>query len=192
VLAYVLTERYRCPEKLCEFTLSGEHSSDGKPFRYVDSVVSHRRTFSRIHGQRPVVSLVDLAHAITTDCGRPHLPFDPNEIIEDLRLERYVDAWGSKLSARSVLRRLYYVLRPFMSFSMRGQIQRLYTRTKREQTFPHWPVDTTVEDLCQRFLLIFMEAAGLDEIPFIWFWPRRARGCVMMAHDVETEAGRDA
>jgi hypothetical protein len=37
-----------------------------------------------------------------------------------------------------------------------------------------------------------MEAKGVDRVPFVWFWPNGARGCLMMTHDVETETGRDS
>jgi len=36
-----------------------------------------------------------------------------------------------------------------------------------------------------------MEAKGVQRVPFIWFWPEGARGCLVMTHDVETAAGRD-
>jgi hypothetical protein len=35
-----------------------------------------------------------------------------------------------------------------------------------------------------------MDAKKIDEIPFVWFWPNGAQGCVIMTHDVETEMGR--
>jgi hypothetical protein len=52
-------------------------------------------------------------------------------------------------------------------------------------------VDTTVEDICEKVMLLSMAALGVDRIPFVWFWPNGVRGCVLMTHDVETEAGRD-
>jgi hypothetical protein len=40
-------------------------------------------------------------------------------------------------------------------------------------------------------MVLSMQAKGVDRVPFVWFWPDRARGCVTMTHDVETAAGRD-
>jgi len=74
---------------------------------------------------------------------------------------------------------------------VRKQIQKFYGRNWRELSFPRWPVDTTVENICEELLLMSMEAKGVDRVPFVWFWPNGARGCVLMTHDVETEAGRD-
>jgi hypothetical protein len=48
-----------------------------------------------------------------------------------------------------------------------------------------------VENVCESVLLLAMQAAGLECLPFIWFWPDAARGAVMMTHDVETELGRN-
>ncbi|HET8925053.1 MAG TPA: hypothetical protein VFN26_18880 [Candidatus Acidoferrum sp.] len=52
-------------------------------------------------------------------------------------------------------------------------------------------MDTTVEDVCETLLLMSMEAKGVERVPFVWFWPDGASGCVAMTHDVETTAGRD-
>jgi len=35
-----------------------------------------------------------------------------------------------------------------------------------------------------------MKAQGVDRVPFIWFWPDGAQGCITMTHDVETERGK--
>jgi hypothetical protein len=57
--------------------------------------------------------------------------------------------------------------------------------------FPQWPVDTTVENICERLLLLTLQANPTERIPFVWFWPEGARGCISMTHDVETAEGRD-
>jgi len=116
------------------------------------------------------------------------LPFNPTEVIDNFRLERYP---GSELSrSLNFLKRAYYSLRPPVRL-LRKQIQRLYARSRQHGPFPAWPVDTSVEELCEAVLLSAMERSGLDAIPFVWFWPRSASACVVMTHDVETEAGRD-
>jgi len=53
------------------------------------------------------------------------------------------------------------------------------------------PVDHTVNILLRRLLALGMKAQGLQELPFIWFWPDGAQGCALMTHDVETRSGRD-
>ena len=56
-------------------------------------------------------------------------------------------------------------------------------------SFPHWPVDLTVDTLMKRLLGLAMGGSG--EVPFIWFWPEGRKSCVTLTHDVETAAGRD-
>ncbi len=36
-----------------------------------------------------------------------------------------------------------------------------------------------------------MEVAGVEKLPFIWFWPNGARNCLLLTHDIETSKGRD-
>jgi hypothetical protein len=116
------------------------------------------------------------------------LPFDPEEVIDNLRRERYAisDSW-----IRCLAKDAYYALRPVLSAGIRRWIQRIQLGNWSKQAFPRWPVDTTVEDLCEKLLLLCMESLGIERIPFVWFWPDGARCCVLMTHDVETETGRD-
>jgi hypothetical protein len=120
--------------------------------------------------------------------GELGLPFDPTEIIENLRLERYNAC--AEHGIQNVLKGIYYYLRPLMNLKLRAQIQQFRARHWQKAVFPHWPVDTTVENICEKLLLLSMEAKGVEQVPFVWFWPNGARGCVTMTHDVETEAGR--
>jgi hypothetical protein len=126
---------------------------------------------------------------VAVDKGRLRLPFDPSEIIDNLRLERYANTSGG---LQGVLRKLYYLIRPLTTPSLRKQIQQLHARNWAQRHFPHWPVDTTVEDFCEKLMLLSLEAKGIERVPFIWFWPDGARGCLTMTHDVETESGRDS
>jgi hypothetical protein len=133
--------------------------------------------------------IVDLLPGVRTQGKHLVLPFDSNEVIENLRLERYPT---SQLGTyETVLKRIYYRLRPLTSRWLRKRIQRLRAVNWRKEEFPNWPVDTTVESICESLLLLALRADGIVRIPFIWFWPDGAHGCVSMTHDVEAEAGRD-
>jgi hypothetical protein len=104
-------------------------------------------------------------------------------------LERYP---GCRFGGyQSILKRIYYLFRPLTNQWLRGRLQKFRAHNWRELQFPHWPVDTTVEQICENLLLSSLEAKGTGSIPFVWFWPRGAQGCVMMTHDVEAEAGRN-
>ncbi len=121
------------------------------------------------------------------------LPFDFDEVINNLRLEHYrpsADASKKSLS-RELVRRSYYFFRAVFPVFVRRQMQKIYFRDWKNLPFPSWPVDFTVDDLHRELLRLSMEKLGIEKVPFIWFWPNGAPNCVIMTHDVETAAGRD-
>ncbi len=179
MLSETMRARYRCPEEFCEFALSGALSSDEGYFR------SGAR-LSRVDS-----FLENALKSAAADNGQVTLPFSPTEIIDNLRLERYAHSDAIRNGPQNWLRKMYYQLRPFLTPPTRKRVQRFHARNWRKLSFPHWPVDTTVEDICDKLLLLSMEAKGVDRVPFVWFWPNGARGCAVMTHDVETAAGRD-
>jgi peptidoglycan/xylan/chitin deacetylase (PgdA/CDA1 family) len=126
--------------------------------------------------------------------GSVELPFDPSEVIDDLRFERYVGAVNSGVSyisnSKSMSRRLYYALRPLFPVAFRRILQRFALQNWSTIPFPNWPVDTTVEDLIRRVWLLALKASGEEQMPFIWYWPRGYESCAIMTHDVETGAGQ--
>lgn len=131
---------------------------------------------------------------LVTSGGAVRLPFDPNDVIENLRNERYrtdADHKGSGLRGGSMARTVYYGLRPFLPVPIRRHIQRAYLSDWKAIPFPRWPVDRTVEQCLERLLALSMKAQGIHEVPFIWFWPDGAPSCTVMTHDVEHLCGRN-
>jgi hypothetical protein len=119
------------------------------------------------------------------------LPSD-SSIVDHLRLERYTKQPPTRtgaLLASDAARWLYYQLRPALSDSLRQTLQRIFLRDWDRLPFPRWPVDTSVEDIFERDLLVAMKSGGLESIPFIWFWPDGAPYAAIMTHDVEAAAG---
>ncbi|HYU45495.1 MAG TPA: hypothetical protein VEK84_04865 [Terriglobales bacterium] len=189
MLSRVLRERYRCPGEFLRFAEYGEPSGDAGYFRFGSDVVCYGRSCVGGVQSQLSSSLFDLAdHGVVKD-GTVRLPFDPDEVIDNLRLERYPLCRSSGYG--NVLKRIYYWLRPLTNQSLRKKIKQFHFRNWQSWPFPRWPVDTTVENLCETLLALSLRATGVDKIPFVWFWPRGARGGLMMTHDVETEAGRD-
>jgi hypothetical protein len=130
-----------------------------------------------------------LLNTVTTD-GVTRLPFDLPEVLENLRCERYVaDRRGGGL--KSLMARLYYFLRPVLSFRMRRYIKRLHLKGWEEEPFPRWPIDCSVDNLLQRLLLLAVRSSESKQIPIIWFWPEGASSCAIMTHDVEAQAGQE-
>jgi hypothetical protein len=133
-------------------------------------------------------------NGVLRDSTTIQIPFDFTEVIENLRLERYRQKSERELelfASNEMVRKFYYLIRKFMPFSVRRQLQRTYFSNWRNLPFPAWPVDFTVDTLHEELLRLLMEASGVTKVPFVWFWPEGAPNCLIMTHDVETSAGRD-
>jgi len=140
-------------------------------------------------------ALPDVQDEFEGRAGRLRLPFNPTDVARNLRTERYIDnripGGDSSVTVRSAIRQAYYAVRPLLPVSVRKHAQRWALRDWRTQTFPSWPVDTTVDDLMRAVFRRLCDAHGVDELPFIWFWPEGHAACAIMTHDVETAEGRD-
>jgi hypothetical protein len=184
-----LYDMYRCPEEFLHFRLGEGISSHLGYFQFGSSNICYGRSHKDAHKTAFTPPHWDALPRVCIDGTSVVLPFDPNEVIDNLRLERYpTSQWAAY---EHFLRRLYYRLRPFTNPRIRSHMQRLRAANWESKVFPQWPVDTTVESICEKLLLLSLRASGAKAIPFIWFWPNGARGCVSMTHDVETVAGRD-
>ncbi len=179
-------DHFRCPDVFLDFSLAQELSSVSRYFHFDQNVTCYGRTCRR-DLDHVATSRYDALNDTVIGDGTVYLPFDPDEVIDNLRLERYSDGHRSS----RILRTLYYLFRPLTTLAMRRQIQRFHARNWRAFSFPQWPVDTTVEDICETLLLLSMQAKGVASVPFVWFWPGDAQGCVMISHDVEGEAGME-
>ncbi len=194
MLNRALLERYRCAENLADFSLRGELSPEAGYFRFGPNTVCYGRSAAGTRSQELVPGLYETDSDVTINDSHVGLPFDPNSIIDNLRLERYAidhNLNGTQPFPRKALRFAYYSLRPLFPVPVRRRIQRVYLRGWDDRKFPHWPVDSSVEDILEHCLAAGMKAKGLTEIPFIWFWPEGKAGCALMTHDVETTRGRD-
>jgi hypothetical protein len=187
----VLSDYYRCPGGLAEMSVARDLSTDVGYFR-----LGHRMCYARsASGHRAPSSegrLHDVLPDLKLETGRLHLPFDPIEVVENLRRERYaVEPAGLPSRRETAWRRPYYAVRRFMPAPMRRALQRAYMRDWKRVRFPSWPLDDTVDAICERLLLLCARSQGLDRVPFVWFWPDGAPSCAIMTHDVETAEGRD-
>ena len=194
MLNRALLERYRCAEDLADFTLSGELSHDAGYFRFGSSTVCFGQSAAGTRSRDPLPGLYDARGDVKISDSYVGLPFDPNTIVDNLRLERYAidhNLNGTQPLPRKALRFAYYSLRPLFPVEVRRHIQKAYLRGWHRRPFPHWPVDSSVENILERCLAAGMNSRGLTEVPFIWFWPEGKSGCALMTHDVETTLGRD-
>jgi hypothetical protein len=191
-VSQVLLDFYRCPETLCDYLLDGELSLEAGFFSLGSITNCYGRFSSAPSTKAPPGSRIDLSQHVGANGTTPRLPFDPNQVITNLRQERYVangSAGKHSLLSNAAIQRAYYFLRPLLGISVRKHLQRLFLRGWPDLAFPKWPVDTTVERLLERLLIISMKARNLQTVPFIWFWPEGAPSCAMVTHDLETQAG---
>ena len=183
-----LTDRFRCPSEFLRLTTADQLSSDAGFFQFGANIVCYGRSSNGWRSSNPSAPLCDVLAVADSHCSELQLPFDLVEVIENLREERYVDSGGK---ARGSLTAAYYLLRPLLALSLRKHLQRFRLRGWDRIPFPHWPIDTTVEQLLDKTLALCMRAQGIKRVPFIWFWPNGAEAALAMTHDIETAAGRD-
>ncbi len=184
-----LLDFYRCPEAFAEFALTSELSKDSGFFQfgsgttcYGQTALGHRTLFA---GQ----DLYDVQGNASLGDRTLRLPFDPAQVIDNLRLERYVRK--SSWAGNDVLHAAYYAVRPFLPTPVRAFLQRMRLSGWDQLPFPHWPVDRSVESILEKLVALSVRAHKAEKMPFIWFWPDGAPGCLIMTHDVETSVGHD-
>ncbi len=189
----LLTELFRCPDDIVAFALRGELSHANGFFRFGSDVCFGQCSFGDPK-KSPSESLHDIGRHVVVNDSTVHLPFDPVQLVNNLRHERYVDYSYNEdgaLPANQLIRSIYYAVRPLLGFSVRKRLQQLYFRGREKGTFPKWPVDTTVEGILEQLLVLGMKARSIQRLPFIWFWPDGTQSCTTISHDVETELGLD-
>jgi hypothetical protein len=188
----LIQEHFRFPKDALSLTVAPGLSREPGFFRFNGDTIC----FGQHSSGAPASSAIDVPNLapehLKVNGASIQLPFDPEQIVDNLRLEKYaVDSNRCKrgLKVNPIVRDIYYRLRPFMPLIVRKRLQRAYFRGWDKAFFPKWPVDFTVERVFEYVLSFAMKSQKLSKIPFIWFWPDGARNCAILTHDVETSAG---
>lgn len=191
--AQLLAERYRCADDIANFVISVDLSGNPGFFRFGNGNTCYGQCASGQTHESPIGTLHDVLDHVVIKDSSVHLPFDPEQIIDNLRAERYHGSKGATEFApgRRLLRSGYYLLRPLMPVPIRKRLQKLYFRGWQQIQFPKWPVDCTVEQIHEKLLWLALVARQGKPIPFIWFWPEGTPSCTIVTHDVETQGGLD-
>lgn len=189
-----LSEYYRAPEGLLGEISVPEPSGDEGFFRFGPGTICYGHCLSGVSANFTTAPTCD--HLTNERFGGAgvQLPYDPARVIENLRLERYEKSLvpgREKIISQEWGLKAYYFVRKYLPTSVRRCMQRAYFSDWKSRPFPAWPVDFTVETIHEKLLKFSMEAAGLQRVPFIWFWPEGAPNCLILTHDVETSVGRD-
>jgi hypothetical protein len=189
-----LLDYYRIPACFTDgIAATIERASEVGFFQFGPETICYGRSRSGVAPGLAGAARFDAAKAVRCDRGRINLPFSFDEVIDNLRLERYRHGLAGRelFGASTAIRKLYYLFREGLSVRVRRRLQRIYFRDWEDLPFPSWPLDFTVDNLHEEFLRLLMESSGIDKIPFIWFWPDGFSNSLMMTHDVETAVGRD-
>jgi hypothetical protein len=191
-----LLDYYRIPQDFAGgFGLTvGPASGQTGFFQFGDSNICYGQCQIGASPDAADSSVFDASKAVRRIGSCIELPFDFNQVIENLRLERYRQKSSGgfeQFASSEPIRRFYYLLRNALPFRLRRQLQRIYFKDWKVLPFPAWPVDLTVDRLHEELLRLLMETTGERKLPFIWFWPEGAPSCLLLTHDVETSAGRD-
>ncbi len=188
-----LSDYYRVPEGSLGHVFSSDSQGDVGFFRFGPGAICYGRCATRTSRRVENSGRYDCFGNVDLSGSAIYLPFDPAQVIDNLRRERYVEILvpeREKILTREWMLKFYYFVREYLPVSVRRHLQRAYFSDWKSLPFPAWPVDFTVDTLHERFLRLSMQKAGLKRIPFIWFWPEGAPNCVILTHDVETSVGR--
>lgn len=188
----VLTDYYGCPRNLLPFLPALPTFKRRGFFRFGPDTLCYGRPLDFDASGNPEGELGDELKHVEIQPDGVRLRFDAGEVIENLRRERYSAHFREEGSVfNAILRKVYYLLRPYASVPLRRHFQKAYLSRWENIRFPAWPVDSTVDRIHQNLLALTMRAQGLKELPFIWFWPDNFRSCAIITHDVEDSNGKD-
>jgi len=183
-----IVQYYRCPESFVRWQRREPLSETTGYFKFGSNTTCYGRCSGPLPCGSPSATLHDTLSDTTIQGNTICLPFDVNEVVDNLRYELYSQEASSRADTKSI-GRAYYLLRPLLSVSFRRHFQKMYLRGWDRLPFPQWPVDRTVEQILEQVMLLSLEAHSVDQIPFVWFWPDGASSCAIVTHDVETISG---
>jgi hypothetical protein len=171
------------------------HYVAGTPFfaRLVPDPVL--RDLSVHHGWVPGVGVHDATNRVVGAVWREPdggivVPFDLNEAILNLTMERYRDVGRRSGKPGGVALRAYYMLRPLLPRRLQLALRRAFSRIQARRQFPRWPFEPARHDLAGH---IYGYVATITDEPPPWiaFWPRPYSWALVLTHDVETARGYD-
>ncbi len=189
-VADVLSERYAGIANHADFRVA-PLSQDSNFFQCGAGTLAYGRSAAGFHSRSSAAQFAAVSSSPRRNGRCVELAFDPVEVIENLRRERYLEAGRRESSCfNKMLADLYYLARPLLPVGVRKYIQRLHASGWKKIVFPSWPVDTSVDDVFEILMASTLRASGLKRVPFIWFWPDGFSSCAILTHDVEATAGK--
>lgn len=187
-----LAEYFRCAASSVDFQVMSGLSEDAGYFRFGPEIVCYGRSAAGYRSRKSGGPLYDVSADVTEDGLFVQLPFDPSEVVTNFHYERYAtNGANGWMGTSRLVRDAYYCVRPMLPIPVRKHLQKVRLSGWRDLTFPRWPVDTSVDSLMEKLMVLSMKQRGDARVPFIWFWPEGKNGCAIVTHDVETQRGVD-
>jgi hypothetical protein len=185
-------EYYRCPEEFAGCFLNGGPSGHLGHFRFGPDAICYGSINKGAVHASPEGKLHDALSDAVVERGRVRLSFDSDQVVNNLRFERYCSSSAKRsFLSGGLANKLYYFARPVLGVAVRRHLQKLRLADWQSIPFPRWPVDQTVEQVHETMLRLCLQAHDGPRVPFIWFWPKGVPSCVVVTHDVEAVKGRD-
>ena len=184
-----ITSYFRCPDNYSHFIRRKSPFASKGYFSFGQNATCYGYCNGYHSKSEPSQDLHDALEDTRVEDEWIYLPFDPDEIVTNLRREVYAAKWWTERF--SLVARLYYFIRPSLPVGVRRHLQQLHLRGRNQSDFPRWPVDCSVDNILGSLMMLALRASGEHRIPFIWFWPDAKSSCAIMTHDVETASGRD-
>src|ERR1700746_1935343 len=152
---------YRCPEAAIRFGIDEGPCLETGYFRFGDGLTLYGGTSGIPVTKQVSHNLGDTLPFARATGGKVSLPFDPDQVADCLRYERYSgggDVGTAHLGARPFVRDLYYLLRPLMPVRVRSVLQRIHLRSQLKNSFPQWPIDRSVDRLFEKLMELALRA----------------------------------
>src|SRR5258705_5099896 len=121
---HALVNYFRCPEGMGDFVPCGTLSGEPGYFTFGPEIICFGQSSSGVSLQVQNAGLHDSLQNMSIEDSMLRLPFDPAQVIENLRCERY----ATHTPTPSVLRSRYYAIRPLLPLPIRRHIQRFHLR----------------------------------------------------------------
>src|SRR5208282_724742 len=86
-----LVDHYRCPESFAGFKLTDHLSDDTGYFRFGQNTICYGQSAAGFRASDADSVLYDALEDVTADGSTVCLPFNPTDVIDNLRLERYAN-----------------------------------------------------------------------------------------------------
>jgi Polysaccharide deacetylase len=127
-------------------------------------------------------------HATIDAKGAVSVPFSFADAYDAYVSEAWRQASSNlRLSSRSL--NAFYRTKRLIPRRLQLAARRRLIRAQGVPSFPTWPSDASVSHLLRFLAACTLEAAGLQQGEFVWFWPEQRQAAVILTHDVESPDG---